>query len=99
MHVRPEPQPAGPYARRGLAEVAPDPETEGPYGGIEYANVHPWIGSVCSMPEGGVNVERLVRFKRGDLTLDDLLDALEIDVVGRSWRAAAKANLRLRHGD
>lgn len=51
------------------------------------------------MPEGGVNVERLVRFKRGDLTLDDLLDALEIDVVGRSWRSAAKANLRLRHGD
>ena len=29
---------------------------------------------------------------RTDLTLDDALDLREIDIVGRSWRAAARRN-------
>jgi hypothetical protein len=54
--------------------------------------VHPLIGNLCALPEGGVSVE-MYRALCSDLSLDDALDLAEIDEVARSWRAAAHANM------
>lgn len=52
------------------------------------------IGNLCHRPEGGVDHVMLYEYTHGRYSLDDLLDAAEIDEVGRSWREAALANGR-----
>ena len=59
---------------------------------MDYANVHPIIGSLCSLPEGGVDVGMYVACTQ-ELSIDEVLDLREIDDVSRSWRAAVHANM------
>lgn len=71
-------------------EPPPDDGDAGIYVGMEYANIHPWIGNACSKPDG-VDHVLLARFY-DDLSLDDLFRSLEVDAVHRSWAIARQAN-------
>lgn len=66
---------------------------DGPYKGMSYANVHPLIGNLCIKPEGGVDVNMFLALQE-ELSLDDALDIIEMDMVSRSWHAASRANSR-----
>ncbi len=68
-----------------------DENSGGPHRGIDYANVPPELARLASLPRGGVDWQLLIA-ARTTLTIDDLLDAIEIDEVQRSWRDAAQAN-------
>lgn len=95
MRVRDCTQPKGPYARRELTPVELPPGAEpGPYKGMQYANVHPWIGNLAYRPEGGVDHEFVHRCNTV-YSIDDLLVLVEIEAVGRSWAVARDANRNL----
>lgn len=72
-----------------------DENSGGPHRGIDYANVPPMLARLASLPRGGVDWQLLIA-ARTSLTIDDLLDAIEIDEVQRSWRDAAQANAEKR---
>lgn len=59
---------------------------------MDYANIHPIIGALCSRPEGGVDVD-MYRALTSEMSIEEALDLYEVDQVGRSWRAAMQANL------
>lgn len=63
---------------------------------MQYANVHPLIGNLCSVPGGGVNVH-MYEALTTRLPLDRALDLAEIDEVNRSWHNAAEANAAAQH--
>ena len=75
--------------------MPPQEENSGcAYKGMDYANIHPLIGNLCIKPEGGVDVSMFLAL-RDELSLDDALDILEMDVVSRSWHTASRANNKL----
>jgi hypothetical protein len=65
-----------------------------PHKGIQYANVHPLIGNLCSRPDGGVDADLFVRLHTS-MCLKQALDLAEIMEVGNSWRDAYQANAEL----
>ena len=58
---------------------------------MQFANIAPLIGNLCTKAEGGVDVE-MFRALHDDMSLDDALDMAEILEVWRSWNTAAEMN-------
>ena len=58
---------------------------------MQYANVHPLIGNLCALPEGGVDVAMYIALTTV-LSIEEALDLAEVDDVQKSWRRAFDAN-------
>ncbi len=81
-------------AERPVPDFKRHKRDEGPHKGIAPPNIHAWIFYACNN-ENGVDANTY-RMLRHELTLDDLLDLIEMKQVRESWTHAELLNADAR---